>query len=540
MLQINKVQRIYLGVLGENLSRTIQIDMSAWAEGYPNATVEILHRRNGDQAMTLTGASYNSDTMVLTWMPTNYDTFYDGEGQAEIRMVESQVVKKSIIVTTWTAEAVVGGSGEVIESDFQEWLNEVISQKQTAVAAKNAAEDAAETAEAAAERAEEAINIENVAGAQATTLPSGEDATARILTTPQGKVFDFGIPKGIDGAAGIGGVIMDGSELVPDIHNRVNLGNVIHAHQDISGKTDKVSGATNNHFAALDENGNLKDSGHSHEDYLTQHQDISGKADKVSNATNGNFAALDANGNLKDSGHKHSDYLTQHQDISGKADKVSGATNNHFAALDENGNLKDSGYGNSDYAARFQGIDTNIANLQDGLAIIANGNTHAAIASGQFVYIKNHSTLGEGLYKATAAIGANEALTTSNVTADAKGGLNALKADVDSLSSKFTNVTEESLTYTDSNNHTVTFYFRTWENVLTVIMNNDDAIILPTAWTSIGALANIKPRYDRYIPFTCPGGGGGVIRIYPDGGTRIIGNQSTSVYLQTSATVMFK
>jgi hypothetical protein len=36
--------------------------------------------------------------------------------------------------------------------------------------------------------------------------------------------------------------------------------------------------------------------------------DISGKADKVTGATNGNFAGLDASGNLTDSGHKHSDY----------------------------------------------------------------------------------------------------------------------------------------------------------------------------------------------------------------------------------------
>lgn len=43
---------------------------------------------------------------------------------------------------------------------------------------------------------------------------------------------------------------------------------------------------------------------------LQSHQDISGKADKVTGATNGNFAALDSNGNLTDSGHKHSDYLT--------------------------------------------------------------------------------------------------------------------------------------------------------------------------------------------------------------------------------------
>ena len=37
--------------------------------------------------------------------------------------------------------------------------------------------------------------------------------------------------------------------------------------------------------------------------------DVSMKANKASNATNGNFAELDANGNLKDSGHKHGDYL---------------------------------------------------------------------------------------------------------------------------------------------------------------------------------------------------------------------------------------
>lgn len=111
-------------------------------------------------------------------------------------------------------------------------------------------------------------------------------------------------------------------------------------------KADKVSGATANHFASLDADGNLKDSGHKHSDYIT---DVSGKADKVSGATNNNFAALDSSGNLKDSGHKHSDYLTSHQDISGKADKVSGATTNHFASLGSDGNLKDSGHKHSDY-----------------------------------------------------------------------------------------------------------------------------------------------------------------------------------------------
>lgn len=81
-----------------------------------------------------------------------------------------------------------------------------------------------------------------------------------------------------------------------------------------------------------------------------------------------------------------------------------------------------------------------IANVEDGLAIVANGNTHAAVASGQFVYVKNHSTLADGLYRATAAIATNGALSTSNLAADASGGLNALKASVDSLNSKITTV----------------------------------------------------------------------------------------------------
>ena len=65
-------------------------------------------------------------------------------------------------------------------------------------------------------------------------------------------------------------------------------------------------------------------------------QELHGKADKVSGATNNNFAALDANGNLKDSGKKASDFLTQHQDISGKQNKI---TANGILKGDGNGNV---------------------------------------------------------------------------------------------------------------------------------------------------------------------------------------------------------
>jgi hypothetical protein len=68
--------------------------------------------------------------------------------------------------------------------------------------------------------------------------------------------------------------------------------------------------------------------------------------------------------------------------------------------------------------------------LGDGLAIIANGNTHAAIAAGEFVFVRNHGSLATGLYKATTAIAANGALSSSNLAADSKGGLNSLSDQI--------------------------------------------------------------------------------------------------------------
>lgn len=59
---------------------------------------------------------------------------------------------------------------------------------------------------------------------------------------------------------------------------------------------------------------------------LQEHQDISGKADKVQGATANNFAGLDANGNLIDSGKKANDFATKEQgDLASTA--VQGVTN---------------------------------------------------------------------------------------------------------------------------------------------------------------------------------------------------------------------
>lgn len=79
--------------------------------------------------------------------------------------------------------------------------------------------------------------------------------------------------------------------------------------------------------------------------------------------------------------------------------------------------------------------DSTDAALQDSIAIVATGNTHAAIGAGRFVYVKNHNTLSEGLYTNTSGstIAANATLSSSNLTADSSGGLNALISNLAAL-----------------------------------------------------------------------------------------------------------
>lgn len=80
-------------------------------------------------------------------------------------------------------------------------------------------------------------------------------------------------------------------------------------------------------------------------------------------------------------------------------------------------------------------VATQIGNIESGMAIVSVGDTHAAISAGQYVYVKGHGTLNEGLYTANSALAANASLTSSNVTAVSGGGLNSLSDQIVTLKS---------------------------------------------------------------------------------------------------------
>lgn len=236
-------------------------------------------------------------------------------------------------------------------------------------------------------------------------------------------------------------------------------------------------------------------------------QDISGKADKVDNATYGDLAKLDSQGNLVDSGIASGDVVVK-ADIASKTwEPETGDTllsfinsNCNFAALpfsfaktgsavpaDTPTEIAGSmftgicighdgyitvkiqafsttatqytferdyyqGTWRTNWASIGAALQEDLNNTQDGIAIVADGDTHDAISSGQFVLVRSHPTLAKGMYKATAAIAANGALSTSNLTADGSGGLNDLQAQVTSLNS---NIAQKFRTITSGSMHDI-------------------------------------------------------------------------------------
>ena len=133
-------------------------------------------------------------------------------------------------------------------------------------------------------------------------------------------------------------------------------------------------------------------------DTTTYVSDISGKADKVSGATNGNFAGLDANGNLLDSGKKASDFTQVQSDwrqyLSSEKDFIK-----NKPALSvghgRGGNIE-GGTGGTTY---------NYATWSNSVAYGygANATADYALAYGQFVSASHNHEVAFGKYNASNA-----------------------------------------------------------------------------------------------------------------------------------------
>ena len=86
-----------------------------------------------------------------------------------------------------------------------------------------------------------------------------------------------------------------------------------------------------------------------------------------------------------------------------------------------------------------------VDNTQESIAIISDGSEHPIINAGQYVYIKNNTSIPEGLYTATSTIPANTAITAVMVESVNNGGLNNIKNIIDNLSNNVSSMVPSKL-----------------------------------------------------------------------------------------------
>lgn len=152
-----------------------------------------------------------------------------------------------------------------------------------------------------------------------------------------------------------------------------------------------------------------------------------------------------------------------------------------------------------DNSTRFpKPLAADLRELSEGMAIVIDGDTAPkAIASGQYLFIKNHSTLATGGYHATAAIASGADITSSNVTPDADGIVNGA---VSALSEHIANKYSANNAFTAYDSNKVINYQMVTSKADSVTVYID--VTVPNIpWTGefIVTSATIKPNYNSPV-----------------------------------------
>lgn len=169
---VTKGGYILLGRCGENLARTVEIDVSEYLVEYPGAVVTLLHRRHGESGIYPVAAELRDGCLV--WQPTSADTAIAGSGEAEVRVTVNGVLAKSKILSTMVDKSLTGQETDAPEPGM-DWVDKIT----------NAID-----------------NVKNMK-AEAKSVAYGEPATAEY----DGKTgtMHFGIPEGRPGRDGTDG-----------------------------------------------------------------------------------------------------------------------------------------------------------------------------------------------------------------------------------------------------------------------------------------------------------------------------------------------
>lgn len=163
---------IRLGRCGENLAKTVKIDVSEYLKEYPGAVATLLHRRHGESGIYPVAAELRDGCLV--WQVTSADTAIVGYGEAEVRVTVDGVLAKSKILFTVVDKSLTGQEIDAPEPGM-DWVDKIT----TAIG-----------------------SVQNMK-AEAESVAYGEPASAEY----DGKTWTmhFGIPEGRPGRDGTDG-----------------------------------------------------------------------------------------------------------------------------------------------------------------------------------------------------------------------------------------------------------------------------------------------------------------------------------------------
>ena len=119
---VTKGGYILLGRCGENLARTVEIDVSEYLVEYPGAVVTLLHRRHGESGIYPVAAELRDGCLV--WQPTSADTAIVGDGEAEVRVTVDGVLAKSKILSTVVDKSLTGQETDAPEPGM-DWVGKI-------------------------------------------------------------------------------------------------------------------------------------------------------------------------------------------------------------------------------------------------------------------------------------------------------------------------------------------------------------------------------------------------------------------------------
>lgn len=171
---ITNTNVIYLGRQGENLARTVEIDVSSILGKWPTATISLLVQRNQEDTFYL--APVVIENGILKWTISNADTEFAGDGKAEIRATQDDVIVKSAIMNTHVSDS-LGGTETDIPDPAQTWADTIVAASEQA---KQSAEEALASELAAKEAADSILGIsENSVTYTEQTLTTDQQMQAR-------------------------------------------------------------------------------------------------------------------------------------------------------------------------------------------------------------------------------------------------------------------------------------------------------------------------------------------------------------------------